>query len=443
MSEAEAPQSAMAAPPERFTLQVWGATDTGRSREGNEDAIYPANAGTGESSFKASPERIAEKGQLLIVADGVGGAEGGRQASHWAIRVAVERYYDAPGGNPGINLRQAVETANASLHQYLQSVGTRTSGTTMVGAVIHNHRLYYVNVGDSRAYLFRDGELLQLTRDHSLTQMKLDQGLITPVEAENDPERNVITRSLGARPTVDVDLFPPVDLRPGDVVLLCSDGLTDMIADSRIAQLMAGQAPRRAAQRLIDDANRAGGGDNISAVIARVGGGRNGAAAGAALDSGRSAFRKMDSGQQIILAVLALALALVVLVGGGIIAWNLLGGGGDNDAQGTATQNPAATTEQIGAAASPTATITQMLAPLEPSPTATLTPMPAATSTPRPTATPTPTKSSGLLKPPPQATTEPAEPTEELPPPTATNTPESAPPPPHDPPDTPTTAPDR
>ena len=125
-------------------LEIWGATDKGRQREGNEDAVFP-HSGSDAAIFAPGSRHLAQKGQLLIVADGVGGAQGGREASHWAIRVAVERYYDMTGLDRGTDLKAAIEVANSSLYQYIQSTGTRESGCTRTAAVIHGNTLYVAN----------------------------------------------------------------------------------------------------------------------------------------------------------------------------------------------------------------------------------------------------------------------------------------------------------
>lgn len=207
----------------------------------------------------------------------------------------------------------------------------------MVAAVIHHNRLYYVNAGDSRAYLIREGNFYRLTRDHTLVQQKLDAGILTPEAAELDPERNVITRSLGAAPQIQVDAFPPLELQPGDVVLLCSDGLTDMVAEADLPRLIGAQSPRQAARKLIAAANRAGGADNISVVLARVGGkphGKNGAGAlskSLGLESLRADWFKMRRGQRLALSLLAALVILTVMLICGIIGWNLVGPkNGDN-----------------------------------------------------------------------------------------------------------------
>ncbi|MBN1875112.1 MAG: serine/threonine-protein phosphatase, partial [Anaerolineae bacterium] len=183
----------------QFPLVIWGATDPGQQREGNEDSIFPES---GAEFYKPSESNVAQKGRLLVVADGMGGVRGGSESSRWAIRAAVERYYDLGGPMLDMNLKQAVYEANKSLFQYLQSTGVQGAGCTMVGAVIYNNKLHVANVGDSRAYLIRNGTITQLTRDHTVTQDKIERGLLTPDQAAMDPDRNVITRSMGTHPEV-------------------------------------------------------------------------------------------------------------------------------------------------------------------------------------------------------------------------------------------------
>jgi serine/threonine protein phosphatase PrpC len=359
--------------PTPVRLAVWGATDKGRQREGNEDAIYP-HSGSDTGAFKPSPQHMAQKGQLLIVADGVGGAQAGREASHWAIRVAVERYYDMTGPDLGANLRTAVEMANASLYQYLQSTGTRESGCTMAAAVIHGTTLYVANVGDSRVYLLRNGQITQQTRDHTLTQQKIDHGIIQPEQAEMDPGSHVLTRSMGAGQSVQVDLFPPLQLATDDVVLLCSDGLTDMVKDAEIGRLAGNNSPKRAAQRLITAANRNGGVDNISVVVARVGG-KKPPAGGGPLD----ALRQMGRQQKTILLVGAAVVAIVMctLV---TLGWSMYGRQKTTPTPPTATATPAPAPAPA-VTTTPSATATEP--PIETAPPG------QATSTPAPTFTPT------------------------------------------------------
>ncbi|MEA3309654.1 MAG: protein phosphatase 2C domain-containing protein [Chloroflexota bacterium] len=382
-----------------LSLEVWGATDKGRVREGNEDSVYP-HSGSKTFPFAPGPERLGQKGQLLIVADGVGGAKAGSEASRWAIRIAAERYYDMPGLDLGADLRAAIEVANSSLHQYLQSTGAREAGSTMAAAVIHRNILYVANVGDSRIYLLREGQISQLTRDHTLTQRKLVQGLIKPEQVELDPDRSVLTRSMGAGSTVQVDLFPPQQILPGDVVLLCSDGVTDMLGDGDIARLLQGNAPKRAVPRLIAAANKRGGFDNISVIVARVGGGKKPPAGGGLPGKLLNNFRQMSRQQQTFLFLLA-ALVLVVLCALAALGWQM-----HNKNNGTllsTTAPPATATVEIMSSETPvpgdeSTPVTPTEATAAPVGKATSTLMPTNTPTstptrrpPRPTDTPTPT----------------------------------------------------
>jgi len=359
-------------PPLALPLEVWGATDKGREREGNEDAIYP-HSGSDTFPFKPGAQRLVQKGQLIVVADGVGGAQAGREASQWAIRGAVERYYDLSGPDVGADLRTAVEHANASLFQYLQNTHTPEAGSTMVAAVIHGNVLYVANVGDSRAYLIRNGGITRLTRDHTLTQRKIDQGLIQPDQAELDPDRSVLTRSLGAGPTVQVDLFPPLQLAQGDMVLLCSDGLADMVSDEEVARLVAGSSPKRAAQRLIATANRRGGFDNISVIVVQVGK-RPAAASVGLLES-----VKLLPRQRKIMLLVGSILVAAALCAMAALGWKMWPG----RATMTPASAPTATVETM-----PTATSAPVIVPETPRPTDTV-PAGMPTSTPAPTVTPT------------------------------------------------------
>ena len=399
-------QSASSAhPAPAFPLDIWGATDKGRQREGNEDSVYP-HSGFEASSFVPSQAHLLQQGQLLVVADGVGGAQGGAQASQWAIRVAVEKYYELFGGDRGSDLGSAIEFANASLFQYLQSTGMREAGCTMAAAVIHENLLFVANVGDSRVYVVRNGKAVQQTRDHTLTQQKLDSQLISPEEAVNDSGRNVLTRSIGAGDTVKVDVFAPLQLEDGDIVIVCSDGLTDMLSDEEIARLAQNGASQRAASRLIEAANARGGYDNISVVLARVGAkpGTGRGPLGGLIDN----IRRMPLWQKIALLAGGMFVMLAFCV---MIALGFAMAGGVVGSKPTATPAPTATVEPTGTASptdlatpEPTSVPTDAVTPVRtatPIPTATWTPIPP---TPRPTWTPTPTETP--TPPPPPATDE-------------------------------------
>jgi PPM family protein phosphatase len=226
-------------------------TDTGRQRQANED-----------SYFARAP--------LFAVADGMGGAQAGEVASRIAAR-AFERGRltdDAPAEG---QLEQIAQRANSEIHRLAQRDSSRAGmGTTLTAAVLRDDEVAFSHVGDSRAYVLRDGQLKRLTKDHSLVEELRRQGRLTEEQAEEHPQRSIITRALGPEPSVNVDTMT-FAARDGDVFLLCSDGLTTMVSDDEIREILTGSKSLRAAvSKLIDAANRGGGRDNITAVAFRV-----------------------------------------------------------------------------------------------------------------------------------------------------------------------------
>ncbi len=225
-------------------------TDTGRQRRGNED-----------SSFVRAP--------LFVVADGMGGAQAGEVAS----RIAVEHFEQGlpAEGTAEERLAAVVQRANREIHERSYADASRAGmGTTLTAAYLEDDHVAIAHVGDSRAYLMRGGELTRLTEDHSLVEELRKKGRLTEEEALEHPQRSIITRALGPEPEVEVDTWS-YPVRPGDVVLLCSDGLTSMIPEDAIARAIA-ESPylEAAAARLIAEANAAGGRDNITVVLFRV-----------------------------------------------------------------------------------------------------------------------------------------------------------------------------
>jgi serine/threonine protein phosphatase PrpC len=225
------------------------ATHTGRVRSNNEDAVYPPTSGAGDDT------------SLFIVADGMGGHVAGEIAS----RIAVDTAVDIVGG-PG----QRVIGAN---HALLLEVAERPElagmGTTMTLLEIIDDVARIAHVGDSRAYLLRNGELRQLTEDHTVAAEYVAAGRLTPEEAMTHPQRNMITRALGLTQDLVVDeVEEPV--QPGDRFLLCSDGVNGMLTDNQIAEQLRAGTPEEAAWGLIEAANAAGGNDNISAVVVDI-----------------------------------------------------------------------------------------------------------------------------------------------------------------------------
>ena len=230
-----------------FKLVAAGVTDVGRVRDGNED------------DFLDQSNRLG----LVAVADGMGGHRAGEVASATALealRAAVA------SGQP---LRDAIEGANdAVLEKSVSDQEFHGMGTTLTAGILGSDGYLVVgHVGDSRAYLVRDGELTQITDDHSLVEEMVRGGELTREQADVHPRRSVITRALGIDPEVEVDEYP-IELQPGDRILFCSDGLTTMVRPDEIASILSREPdPKRAAQLLVDAANAAGGEDNVTAVI--------------------------------------------------------------------------------------------------------------------------------------------------------------------------------
>jgi len=225
-------------------------TDVGRQRHTNEDNLY-------------------DQPPLFAVADGMGGAQAGEVASEMAISEFVEeRDAEAPAEE---RLEQIAKAANRKIWDMAQS-DTRHAGmgTTLTAAMLDGQYVAVGHVGDSRLYLFRDGEIERMTRDHSLVEEFVRQGKLTPEQAEKHPQRSVITRALGPEHSVEVDTFR-IPARPGDIYLLCSDGLSGMVSDSEMAAIIAdGGELDSVAGSLVDAANENGGRDNITAVLFSV-----------------------------------------------------------------------------------------------------------------------------------------------------------------------------
>ncbi len=225
-------------------------TDTGRQREANEDSLYMGPT-------------------LFAVADGMGGAQAGEVASH----LAVEAFGDADveGGSPEELLRQTVRDANRRIFELAQGDASRSGmGTTLTAALVHGDEISFAHVGDSRAYVLRDGDLKQVTNDHSLVEELRRQGRLTRDQAAEHPQRSVITRALGPEPDVQVDTFTYRG-RPGDLYLLCSDGLTTMLSDEDLLAILKRDGDlERTARRLVRAANDRGGRDNITVVLFRL-----------------------------------------------------------------------------------------------------------------------------------------------------------------------------
>jgi PPM family protein phosphatase len=225
-------------------------TDAGRQRHANEDSYYA-------------------RAPVYAVADGMGGAQAGEVASRIAAEAFDERTDD---GTPEQQLARVATEANRRIFDLAQEDSSRSGmGTTLTGLLVDGDEVAIVHVGDSRAYVFRDGELRQLTRDHSLVEELRRQGRLTPEEAEEHPQRSIITRALGPERNVELDVHTH-RARSGDVYLVCSDGLTSMVREDRLREIIAESSSLQSAvDALVAEANEMGGRDNITVVAFRVG----------------------------------------------------------------------------------------------------------------------------------------------------------------------------
>jgi PPM family protein phosphatase len=230
--------------------EQYASTDTGRQRRANEDSL-----------LARSP--------LFVVADGMGGAQAGEVAS----KIAVDAFEEGLGdtAEPEGDLAARANAANARIHELSHANAEHAGmGTTLTAVYVAPEEVAIAHVGDSRAYRLRDGELLRLTDDHSLVDELMRQGKITPEEAVDHPQRSVITRALGPEPAVEIDTRSYA-ARANDVYLLCSDGLTTMVAEGRLAEILRSHPSLRdAGEALIEAANEAGGRDNITVVLFRL-----------------------------------------------------------------------------------------------------------------------------------------------------------------------------
>ncbi len=239
-------------------------SDIGKKRSNNED-----NSGAFEPQ---APRELDQSGRLFIVADGMGGHQQGEKASSFAVETLLKVYNEAPDIPPEKRLRDIIKQINQKLIEYSEKNlprGERT-GTTLVAAVIRKGKLLIANVGDSRAYLIRDGNVKQITRDHSLVAEMVRAGTLSEAEARESKFRNRLSRSVGSSPKLEVDIHPPIRLRRGDIALLCTDGLTGYVSEKDILEAAHGDA-KDIAERLISLANERGGEDNITASVVKYG----------------------------------------------------------------------------------------------------------------------------------------------------------------------------
>ena len=266
----------------RVVVHVFGRTDVGRTREHNEDAFLIADLTKNHTALDDRLEEhvVGDRGTLFMVADGMGGAAAGEIASAMAVETVLEeiraRWLANDRRDPesfAAALKIATDVANTRIHRMAtEQPEFRGMGTTATIAGLLGDTLYLAQVGDSRAYVVRDGRARQITKDQSLMQRLIDAGEITEEEAEQSERRNIILQALGPEPSIRTDITHQ-QLRRGDTLVLCSDGLSGLVRPEEIARVVSYEHDlKKVCKRLIDRANENGGPDNITVVVARVDG---------------------------------------------------------------------------------------------------------------------------------------------------------------------------
>jgi serine/threonine protein phosphatase PrpC len=256
----------------RIGIEVSSHSDIGCLRTNNEDSL---------GYWEPEDDRqFARKGRLAVVADGMGGYEGGQEASRLAVETLVAAYRDFGGDDPQQALIGALQAAHEQIRRYsFAHPELRGMGTTCTAAAIvrgedgdtQYDALYYVHVGDTRLYLIRDGQITRVTRDHSYVGRLVESGMISPEEAEQHPQRNILTAALGTNPELIMDSpGHPEPLLPEDVLLICSDGLWGQVRDAEILNAVDDKSAEQAGRELIELARARGGPDNITVEILRL-----------------------------------------------------------------------------------------------------------------------------------------------------------------------------
>ena len=237
-------------------MRVYSATDVGQKRKMNQDYVFVSDGPVGNLP------------NLFVVADGMGGHNAGDYASSHAVQILVDEIQRDADFNPIKVIRHAIETANTEIiEQALKDEKLRGMGTTIVVSTIVGHYAYVANVGDSRLYVVQD-RIHQVTKDHSLVQEMVRMGELKAEDARNHPDKNIITRALGAEKTVDIDFFD-LKLEPGSTVLMCSDGLSNMVEDAKMEEIILKPDTdlEKKGEALVREANLNGGKDNIAIVL--------------------------------------------------------------------------------------------------------------------------------------------------------------------------------
>ena len=237
-------------------MKTFSKVDIGRKRDVNQDYVF------------VSDKPIGNLPNLLVVADGMGGHRAGDFASRFVVESLKEDLVSSTEDGPEAMLRKAIQSANHKLREVArQDVRLEGMGTTLVAATVIEHTLYFANIGDSRLYLLND-DIRQLSRDHSFVQEMVRLGGLNAEEAKHHPDKNIITRAIGAKEKVEIDFFE-YRLKKGDIILMCTDGLSNMIEDEEMFRIVKSSRDIvEAVERLIVRANENGGTDNMGVVLA-------------------------------------------------------------------------------------------------------------------------------------------------------------------------------
>ncbi|MBN2070558.1 MAG: Stp1/IreP family PP2C-type Ser/Thr phosphatase [Candidatus Krumholzibacteriota bacterium] len=241
-------------------FSIFAMSDKGKVRVRNEDYF---------GIFEPEREELlVDLGVLAVVADGMGGHFSGEQASRLAVKVMGDAYFRGEGVPSMEALGLAFREANRKVFEEIGEGRSGLAGTTCTALALFPDHFHIAHAGDSRAYLVHGGRITQLTEDHSVVGEMFRKGLLDAEEARTHPQRNVITRAIGLREDVTPDLYESVGFVRGDVVLICSDGLFSMVSDEEIEKAVLENDPSAACQKLVNRANKAGGADNITLIVA-------------------------------------------------------------------------------------------------------------------------------------------------------------------------------
>jgi serine/threonine protein phosphatase PrpC len=245
-------------------IELANLTDVGCERSQNEDNYCYAEP--------ENDEEMQKRGRLAVVADGMGGQEGGQIASTIAVDTVRDVFLNGPADDPATALETAYQSAHKAIQEYaLEHPELAGMGTTCTAAVLKDGYLTYGHVGDSRLYLLRQGVIIQLTRDQSYVQQMVESGVISAEQAKTHPSRNILTSALGSDSAVEADFAKaPVPLLAGDVLLLCTDGLHGLVHDEEMLAATTQNPPREACRKLVDLAKERGGPDNITIQLVRI-----------------------------------------------------------------------------------------------------------------------------------------------------------------------------